>query len=353
VSPQPTGSPKRYSVVRRLGLVLLTATIALVSCVGGTTIDYVDFIQHGDIQYVAPFSSGLGRSPADADLGPEQFRVTQTLAHAGRGAGYAPHDGDAAFVPVGDPVYAVRGYAPSFRLAARHDGRLVLYEADSNPAAKTGADLLDIDGRVSAIALLSQKDGRTVIGRISDPGRVAELVRVVVTGPIVTSRPASAPGMGVVVAFELADGTVTARGYAVDTSILGRGIHAAGAFHDAIVELVANAPTPTSAPLTANLARRYELAKAARVTIKGAVNFKQDPALVGRLAAVLDRDLPAFATSSSSGGNPLIVIFEFPDHYVSLAFDAATNTLSVVSPEDGFGVHADPAIADALAAASR
>jgi len=339
--------------MRQFGRVLLAPALMLVSCFGGTTIDYVDFIQHGEIQYVAPFSNGLGRSPTDADLGPEQFRVTQTLTRAGRGPGYEPHDGDAAFVPVGEPVYAVRDYAPSFRLAARHDGRLVLYEADSNPKATSGADLLDIDGRVSAIALLSQKDGRTVIGRISDPGRVAELVRVVVTGPIVPSGPASAPGMSVVVAFELADGTVTARGYAVDTSILGRGIHAAGAFHDAIVELVAKAATPTPAPLTANLARRYELAKATRVTIKGAATFKQDPALVGRLAAVLDRDLPAFATSPSSGGNPLIVIFEFPDHYVSLAFDGTPNTLSVVAPADGVGVRSDPAIADALTAASR
>jgi hypothetical protein len=337
--------------MRGLGALLL-AISPLTGCTGGVTIDYVDFIQHDDIQYVAPFGGGPGRALTDADLGSEQFRVNDTLARGGHGLGYVPRDGDAAFIPAGDGVYAVRGYSPKFRLAARHDGRLVLYEADSNPAAKIGADLLDIEGRVTAIALLSQKDGRTVIGRISEPARVVDLVRIVVTGPVVTS-PGSPLLMSTSVAFELTDGTATTRGYQVDASILGRGIRAGGAFHDTIVELLAKAPTPTPVAATMNLARRYDLARALRLTLKSPAIFRQDPALLPRLAAALDRDLPAFATSRSSGGDPLFVIFEFPDRFVTLAFDSANNSLSVVAPDEGFGVRADPSIAEMLAAAAR
>ena len=47
--------------MRQFGRVLLAPVLTLVSCFGGMTIDYVDFIQHAGIQYVAPFGSGLGR----------------------------------------------------------------------------------------------------------------------------------------------------------------------------------------------------------------------------------------------------------------------------------------------------
>ena len=51
-------------------------------------------------------------------------------------------DGDAAFLDIGTRVYTVKGYLPTFRLAAYLDGVLQLYEADTNPCARTGADLL-------------------------------------------------------------------------------------------------------------------------------------------------------------------------------------------------------------------
>ena len=162
--------------MRILASVLLA--VALGACAvppfGSTTIDYVDFVKWSGIDYLGSFTTA-GRAIADADLGPEYFRVKQTLATSGRGINYQIQDGDAAFVPTGDPVYTVRGYAPTFRLAARHDGRLVLYEVHMNPAAKQGRDLFDIEGKVSAIAILDQKRNTTVIGRISEPARVEAL----------------------------------------------------------------------------------------------------------------------------------------------------------------------------------
>lgn len=333
----------------RLHVALVITVLWLVGC-GHITVDYIDFIQHGDIQYVAPFGGTLGHDLTDADLGAEQFRVRNALARGGNGGGGTPRDGDAAFVSAGEPVYAVRGYRPTFRVAARHDGRLVLYEADSNPAAKVGGDLLDLGGKVAAITLLSPKDGRTILGRIADPTRVRDLVNVVLAAPVDQSvRTTGGPEF---VGFELTDGTVTARAYFRDQGILQRGIKVGRAFGDAVDELRASAPTPTPLPATVNLARRYDLVHASRVTFKAATSFRQNVDVVRELAAALDEDRPAFARDPALGTD-VLVIFEFPDHYVSLSFDTASNTLLVVSPQEEFGVHPSAAFAAALAAANR
>src|SRR6266540_725788 len=146
-------------------------------------IDYVDFVRFGKIFYSASYSI-LGRPITDVDLGAERFRVKNTVSLTTCDPYYRPVDGDAAFVPAGESVFAVKGYAPTFRLAARHNNMLVLYEAESNPAARRGADLMDIEGRVKSIALLDQKTGRTAVSRISDRSRVESLVRVIANASI-------------------------------------------------------------------------------------------------------------------------------------------------------------------------
>lgn len=330
----------------RLPLVVFAALLVAGCTPGPSSSDagYVDFIQHGEIQYVAARGE-LGRALTDADLGPEQFRITQTLARAGRGPVYLPADGDSAFIPSGDPVFAVRGYVPTFRLAARHDGRLVLYEADSNPAAKRGSDLLDIDGRVVSIALLSPKDGRTVLGRITDPTRVRDLVALVLAAPVDQGRALGAPSaLPAFVAFELRDGSVSARAYFVDTGVLSRGISVGGSFRDAVAQLQTAAPTPTPRPASINLAARYDLAHASTVRLKGPPgSVRTDAPSVADLVRALDRDI---ATVGAGPAREFIfIVFEFADHYVSLAYDSTSDLLTVYvpDPDDRLWVAAPPA----------
>jgi hypothetical protein len=42
---------------------------------------------------------------------------------------YRPKDGDAAFLDKGTPIYQVKGYPPSEKLAARFQGKLIAYTA--------------------------------------------------------------------------------------------------------------------------------------------------------------------------------------------------------------------------------
>ena len=326
---------------------MVFAALLVAGCAPGPSswsTSYVDFVQHGEIQYVAARTE-LGRGLADADLGPEQFRIGQTLARTGRGPGYLPADGDAAFIPSGDPVFAVRVYVPTFRLAARHDGRLVLYEADSNPAAKRGSDLLDIDGIVMGIALLSPKDGRTVLGRITDPARLRDLVALVLAASVDQGRALGAPSPPpAFVAFELRDGSVSARAYSADAGILSRGILVAGAFRDAIAQLQAAAPTPTPRPASINLTARYDLARAATVRLKGPPgSVRADAPNVADLARALDRDIATVAPGPAR--ESIFIVLEFVDHFVSLAYDSTSDLLTVYvpDPDDRLTVATPPA----------
>jgi len=282
-------------------------------------------------------SWGPGRALTDADLGPVQFHVKTMLSGAGKEPSYQPKDGDAAFVPADAPVYAVQGYATTFRLAARHDGRLVLYELGDNPRARTGHDLLDIGGKVIAIALTSKTDGRTVLGRISDATQVATLVNLVRDAPVDGQRHGELAGF---VWFELRDGTDTTQAYYRDVPMLARGILVPPDFAAAINQLLANAPTPTPIPAAVNLTQLYGLAKAIRVSIKRVeppAGVLQDPAAVEKFAAALDVDLSTVPTPALPP-NYTIVIFEFADHYVSLAYDPPGNTVTVIVPADNFAV---------------
>jgi hypothetical protein len=304
-------------------------------------IDWGDFVRHDGISYSASYSM-LGRPITSGDLGRERFRVTNTVSVTTCDPHYRPVDGDAAFVPAGEPVYGVKGYAPTFRLAATHNGQLVLYEADSNPAARRGADLMDIEGKVTSIALLDQKTGRTPVSRFTDRSRVDGLVRIIAEASIDPNYPApqsTGPVDYVHLAFELDDGTVTVRAYDRIRGVVWRGIQAGVPFTAAVNELVRTAPTPSPVPATTNLARRYELERATRVAVKDLAargTFRPAPTLSSFLA-ILDADLPARRGARPSG-EYLVLIFEFPDHFVSFVYDESSNTLTVVAPDDELAV---------------
>ena len=347
----------RTSVVEVMRL-LLVSSLVLASCFSTTHVDYIDFVKANGITYIGVNyfneGAGIGRTLVDADLGPEQFRVKQMLSSGSRGPDYRPDDGDSAFVPAGEPVYAVKGYATTFRLAARRDGKVALYEADSNPAAKTGRDLLDIDGKVVGIALVSGKDGRTILGRITERARIDDLVRLVLSAPVNQNPPPQSPtpprtplpmptptfaepDYGFAVAFQLADGSATQRRYDMEGGVLHRGIHVAGAFRSAVQELVAAAPTPTPVPATINLTQKYDLGRATRVSIKAPPTPPgQDAGLLAKLVTVLDTELPASRSSVRADGP--VVIFEFADHYISLVYDRDADLLRVAIPDDELAV---------------
>ncbi len=222
------GLPLRVSAAAPGKEILIAAVLALTLMGCGqpvTHIDWVDFVQFGQVQYLAVDYGGWtgGRPLTDRDLGPEFAKVRNKLAGNVRNPGYRSQDGDAAFLDAGTPVYAVNGYEPGFRLVARRDGRLILYEADTNATAKTGADLMDIEGRVRSIRLNSAEDGVTELAAVTDPQQVADLVELVLNAPV-NQNHRDQTGTMYFIAFHLEDDTIVSRAYWPDSGELSRGI---------------------------------------------------------------------------------------------------------------------------------
>jgi hypothetical protein len=117
----------------RLAAALLSLALAAACQLPGqpqrctVMIDWVNFIQVGSTQYVAgPEAETVLQ---ENELGPVYRRVKFRLSGNICDPGYHPKDGDAAFLDPGTPIFQVSGRAPSQQLAARFNGRILLYRA--------------------------------------------------------------------------------------------------------------------------------------------------------------------------------------------------------------------------------
>lgn len=215
-------------------------------CVKAVQIDYVNFINvHGTMYYV-PL---VGDSTLPPSLqGSEYAKVHFQVADHVSDPGYQTKDGDAAFLPIGTAIYQVIGYRSSFRLAAMWNGHLMLYEASDVPHAQTGADLLDIEGKVTRIGVLwntSTSPGTHEQGSISDPAAVQSLVAAVLAAPLHGSATGDM-GTQVFIAFHLRDGTETVRVFYPAAHYLA-GLQVPDSFVQAFQPLLPP-PTPVTTP---------------------------------------------------------------------------------------------------------
>ena len=188
---------------------------------GEASYGWQDVVRLDGLTYAVPESREADRSLREDDLGPKFAEVRHDVSD--EGPGYRVRDGDAAYLEPGTPVYEVSGYASSFRLAARQRGGLMLYEAVSNPGAKVGADLLDIEGRVGSISVTHGEDTEQVLADFDDgPEVVGSLVRRLLDAP---ARRIDPDHFGLrdtyLVIFHLQDGTTAVREYRADTGMLG------------------------------------------------------------------------------------------------------------------------------------
>ena len=115
------------------------------------------------------------------------------------------------------------GYSPKFRLATLEQGRPTLYEADTNPFAKTGGDLLDIRGKVAAIDILEDDDENTLLTTIDGDPTITRFVDLALEAPV-NQNDRDRRGRRYFLRFRLADGTAVVRVFRPETRELSRGI---------------------------------------------------------------------------------------------------------------------------------
>ena len=192
-----------------------------------TNAEWAHSVQFGGITYLAKgswFGSMIAngeRALTTDDLGPELYRVA--FRRVGYAGSYRYQDGDATYLSPGTPVYAVKGYIPEFRLATLEEGRVTLFEADTNPLATTGEDLLDIRGKVTAIDILSEEDAKTVLGTIDGERPVERFAELVLESPV-DQEWWDHDGPRYFLGFWLADGTSVVRSFWLESGELSRGI---------------------------------------------------------------------------------------------------------------------------------
>jgi hypothetical protein len=116
-------------------------------------------------------------------------------------------DGTASRLAPGDDIYAVRGYATTFRLAARREGELVSYQVWCNAEAKVGADLFDIYDRVNRISVTADLSESSGFAVIEDRATVARLVGMLLEGQVIPEELSSMAPVTHQLIFHLDDGT--------------------------------------------------------------------------------------------------------------------------------------------------
>ncbi|MFC5469327.1 hypothetical protein ACFPPD_11395 [Cohnella suwonensis] len=118
-------------------------------------IDWVDFLMINNVTY---YQNDDGTKVITAEqLGKKVGKVSYMLnGHAC--TDHATKNGDAAFLPIGTVVYALKGYKSEFRVVANNKA----YEVKENPNAATMGDLMDIEGKVEIVSLESGQDGSPI-----------------------------------------------------------------------------------------------------------------------------------------------------------------------------------------------
>jgi hypothetical protein len=230
------------TTVRRLTVaVLVPGLLVLGACRGGpgVIIDWVDFVQWNGVTYLAetgPASSGVGQ-PALR----EQIATTKRKLEGNEtNPSHKNQDGDAAFLDVGTPIYSLRDYKTSFRVAVKGSNGVLIYDADTNPRASTGADLLDLTDKVDHITV---RDSTGQEATIRDAATLTRLVSLILQAPVDQSVQPPPNGAQDFVTIHFLDGTQTARAFWPSTGLLSRGILAGPEFVHA---MLAALPSPAA-----------------------------------------------------------------------------------------------------------
>ena len=214
-----------------LTLALLAPGRAAAQAGSPSTASLLDFVTFDGIDYIR-FQDEPGRALTRDDLGMEFATVACSIGEDNRSCSYGL-DGGAAFLPAGTKMYAVRGYATEFRLAAVWRDHVYLYQAWRNSRARVGAALFDIAGKVATIDVrigepTAEAPGKPAV--IAARADVDALVEMIARAP---ARRPLAHAVGEIrywLTFWLADGTTLGRAYFPEASEVMGGVIVPGEF---------------------------------------------------------------------------------------------------------------------------
>lgn len=200
----------------------------------------VDFLKYQGVTY-QNYGHEVGRELQDEDLEEEltkvKFKFVWDGIQPGKQPSYGPEEAYVANLDIGTPIFTVKGYLPSFRLAARRNGKIILFESSRIPNATKGSDYFDLRN-VAYIGINSEEDGVTELAAIKDPERVADLIWHVMNAPAKGGLGMAGPRY--FIAFHFRDGTASSRAFWIESGRLYSDIMLPREFCEAIEETIRN-----------------------------------------------------------------------------------------------------------------
>lgn len=199
--------------------ILISIMVLILSLTGCTQtkpaveIDWVDFINHKNITYMATeFTASADK--IESEIGKTLFKVSDNV----HDPNYKTKDGDAAFLPVGTPIYKIKDYKIEFRVAVKKEGQFIVYQVSRNPNAKTGKDLFDIENKVVSVSINSADDNSKIID-IADRVTVEKIVINLLDAQVITPMEGKSEKR-YFLAFNLQDETSVNRTYWLNENIV-------------------------------------------------------------------------------------------------------------------------------------
>ncbi len=183
------------------------------------TAEQIDFIHFNGAVYLSTAYFEDSPPAADTPLAPEDLGpvVSQVITnwvdendemlYPNEPCYWDNPDGTAPRLAPGDDIHAVRGYATTFRLAARRDGELVAYQVWCSDAAQVGADLFDIYDRVNRISVTADLSESSGFAVIEDRATVVRLVDMLLEGRVIPEELSSMAPVTHQLIFHLDDGS--------------------------------------------------------------------------------------------------------------------------------------------------
>jgi hypothetical protein len=153
-------------VIRKILLPVLFLFIILTGCSNHImdigcpdgAIDWVDVVMINNIKYQHEFPDPSDEKvPIFLEKGRVLGKVTYTMDNHAC-SDHKMKNGDAAFLEIGTPIYAVKGYPSSLMVMADNKP----YIADQNQKAKTAGELYPLQGLVKNIHIESNQDGSRI-----------------------------------------------------------------------------------------------------------------------------------------------------------------------------------------------
>lgn len=215
---------------------LIVSVIAFMLVLSGcaqtpkTLIDWVDFVKLNEISYLAtPFK--VNEDQIEFEVGKTKFKVSESV----HDPNYKTKDGDAAFLPIGTPIYKLKNYKTEYRVVARKENQFMIYEVSYNPKARRGSDLFDIQDKVTSVSILDGEDN-SKIGEIKDQGVIDELVSNLLFNSSIELKDKEKKGPRYFLTFNLKDQTNMNRAYWPEENMLWGGIKLPNEFKDIITQ---------------------------------------------------------------------------------------------------------------------